>query len=177
MFCQRQYKKKILKKKPNDFLVETIDDDKNHRKDWINLFHINIIVISSIVFLSVVINMIVFILILLLEKMRTIGILKTLGAKNQIIYKIFLFYILRVFIPSFIIGNGIGITLLKMQTKFHFLSLNKIQYFINYVPVYFNINHIIMINFFIISICFFTIFFPTFFIINKIPPIKVIEFE
>ncbi|WP_185862026.1 ABC transporter permease [Blattabacterium cuenoti] len=169
---------KIYKKKPNDFSVQ-IFYDKNYHSivEWINIFHVNIIVISFIVFLALIINMIVFIIILLLERIKTIGILKTLGAKNKVIQKIFLLYVLQIFIPSLIIGNGIAITILVIQKKFHLISLNKIQYFVDYVPVYFNINHIFMINFSIIFICFVSIFFPSFFIINKTSPIKVIEFE
>ncbi|WP_185872105.1 ABC transporter permease [Blattabacterium cuenoti] len=177
-FHKKNIEKKILKKVSNNFLIQNIYDHNNYDiLEWINIFDINIIVISFIVFISLVINMIVFILILLLERIRTIGILKTLGARNKVIHKIFIFYILQIFIPSLIIGNSIGITLLILQKKFHLISLNKIQYFVEYVPIDINIIHIFIINASIILICFVTIFFPIFFIINKISTIKVIEFE
>ncbi|WP_244270718.1 FtsX-like permease family protein [Blattabacterium cuenoti] len=121
--------------------------------------------------------MVVFILILLLERIRTIGILKTLGAENQVIHKIFLFYIAQILIPSLIIGNSIGITLLVLQKKFHLISLNKTQYFVDFVPICINIFHFIIINLSIVFICFITIFFPSLFFIKKTHPIKVIEFE
>ncbi|WP_242673956.1 FtsX-like permease family protein [Blattabacterium sp. DPU] len=114
---------------------------------------------------------------LLLERIKTIGILKTLGAKNQVILKIFLLYIIQILIPSLIIGNSIGITLLVLLKKFHLIFLNKIQYFIDFVPIYINIQHIIIINLSLIFICFITILFPALFFIKKISPIKVIEFE
>ncbi|WP_185857204.1 ABC transporter permease [Blattabacterium cuenoti] len=168
--------KKIFNKIPKGFLIKTIHN-KNDIIKWINIFDVNIIVISLIIFVSVTINMIVFILILLLERIRTVGILKTLGAENKVIHKIFLFYIIQILIPSLIIGNSIGITLLVLQKKFHLISLNKIQYFVDFVPVSINICHIIIINLFVIFICFITIFFPSLFFIKKITPIKVIEFE
>ncbi|WP_341655680.1 FtsX-like permease family protein [Blattabacterium cuenoti] len=169
-------KKKILKRKPKEFLIQNIKSNHDLIK-WINIFDVNIIVISLIIFASVTINMVVFILILLLERIRTIGILKTLGAKNKVIHKIFLFYIVQILIPSLIIGNSIGITLLVLQKKFHLISLNKTQYFIDFVPIFINIFHLIIINLSIVFICFITIFFPSLFFIKKTHPIKVIEFE
>ncbi|WP_185856640.1 ABC transporter permease [Blattabacterium cuenoti] len=169
-------KKEIFKKSPKEFLVQNIKSNHDLIK-WINIFDINIIVISLIIFASVTINMVVFILILLLERIRTIGILKTLGAENQVIHKIFLFYIAQILIPSLIIGNSIGITLLVLQKKFHLISLNKTQYFVDFVPIYINIFHFIIINLSIVFICFITIFFPSLFFIKKTNPIKVIEFE
>ncbi|WP_185863700.1 ABC transporter permease [Blattabacterium cuenoti] len=169
-------KKEIFKKKPKEFLVQNIKSNHDLIK-WINIFDVNIVVISLIIFTSVTINMIVFILILLLERIRTIGILKTLGAKNQVIHKIFLFYIVQILIPSLIIGNSIGITLLVLQKKFHLISLNKTQYFVDFVPIFINIFHLIIINLSIVFICFITIFFPSLFFIKKTHPIKVIEFE
>ncbi|WP_185849109.1 ABC transporter permease [Blattabacterium cuenoti] len=168
--------KKIFHKIPKEFSVQTIQNNHDIIK-WINIFDVNIIVISLIIFASVTINMIVFILILLLERIKTIGILKILGAENKVIHKIFLFYIIQILIPSLIIGNSIGISLLIGQKKFHLISLNKIQYFVDFVPIYFKIYHIIIINLSVIFICFITIFFPSLFFIKKIYPIKVIEFE
>ncbi|WP_185852033.1 ABC transporter permease [Blattabacterium cuenoti] len=169
-------KKKIFNKIPKGFLIKTIQNNHDLIK-WINIFDVNIIVISLIIFASVSINMIVFILILLLERIKTVGILKTLGAENKVIHKIFLLYIIQILIPSLIIGNIVGIILLVLQKKFHLILLNKIQYFVDFVPVSINISHIIIINLSVIFICFITIFFPSLFFIKKITPIKVIEFE
>ncbi|WP_185863131.1 ABC transporter permease [Blattabacterium cuenoti] len=168
--------KKIYNKIPNQFSIKTIQNSRDIIK-WINIFDINIIVIILIIFVSVTINTVVFILILLLERIRTIGILKTLGAKNKVIHKIFLYYIIQVLTPPLIIGNGIGIILSIIQKKYHLISLNKTEYFIDFVPISINIHHVIIINLSIIFICFITLFFPSLFFINKIYPIKVIEFE
>ncbi|WP_185861155.1 ABC transporter permease [Blattabacterium cuenoti] len=168
--------KNLFKKIPKEFVVQNVQN--NHDViNWIHIFDSNIIVISFIVFASVIINMIVFILILLLERMKTIAILKILGAKNKIIHKIFLYYIMQVLIPSLIIGNVVGITLLILQKKFHLISLNRTQYFVDFVPVYINLYHILIINFSVIFVCFITIFFPSFFFIKKVSAIKVMEFE
>jgi ABC-type transport system, involved in lipoprotein release, permease component len=169
-------KKEIFNKNYKGFFIETIEKNFDIIK-WINIFDTNIIIIVLIIFASVTINMVVFILILFLERIKTIGILKTLGAENKIIHKIFLFYIIQIMTPSLIIGNTIGLILLTLQKKFHLISLNKTQYFVDFVPICINILHIIIINLSLIFICFITIFFPSLFIINKTSTIKVIEFE
>ncbi|WP_113738170.1 ABC transporter permease [Blattabacterium clevelandi] len=171
-------KKKINQKYSDNFLVKTIYDQSYEKIiEWIKIFDINIFVINMIVIITVFFNVIVFFLILIIERMKTIGILKTLGARNQVIHKIFLYYIIQILVPPLIIGNSIGITFLFLQNKFRFLSLNKIQYYVDFVPVYLNINHILLINLSIFLICFSTVFFSSWFIIHKIPPINSIEFE
>ncbi|WP_185870973.1 ABC transporter permease [Blattabacterium cuenoti] len=169
IFNQKKYKNFLLKSANNEYYNDFIT--------WINIFNTNIIIIVFIVFISLIINMITFILILILERMKTIGILKMMGARNKNIYYIFLFYIMHIFIPPLIIGNIIGISLLLIQKKFHILSLNKMQYFIDFIPVNLNYIDIIMINLSIIFICFLTVIFLSLFFINKIYPKKVIDFE
>ncbi|AWU42523.1 ABC transporter permease [Blattabacterium punctulatus] len=171
-------KKKIDQKYSDNFLVKTIYDQSYEKIiEWIKIFDINIFVINMIVIITVFFNVIVFFLILIIERIKTIGILKTLGARNKVIHKIFLYYIIQILIPPLIIGNSIGIIFLFLQNKFRFLSLNKIQYYVDFVPVYLNINYILFINLSIFLICFSTVFFSSWFIINKIPPINSIEFE
>lgn len=171
-------KKEIDRKYFDKFLVKTIYDQYNQDIiEWLNVFNVNIFVIIFVVIIAIIFNIIVFSLILLLERMKTIGILKTLGARNKIIYKIFLYYIMHILIPPLIIGNSIGFFLLILQKKFRFISLNQTQYYLDVVPVYLNINHFLCVNISIILVCFFSVFFPFLFIISKIPPIKVIKFE
>ncbi|WP_238784441.1 ABC transporter permease [Blattabacterium cuenoti] len=171
-------KKEILHKVSKNFMVETIYD-KFHDNilKWIHIFNVNIFVISFVVFVSVIINIIVFLLILILERMKTIGILKTIGSDNKTIHKIFLYYMMEILTPSLIIGNSIGISFLILQKKFRILSLNKTQYYMDFVPIYLNITHIFLINLSIILTCILTTFFTCFFILNKITITKVIEFE
>lgn len=179
IFLSNFDKKNIFnKKKYKNFLLKNANDEYyNDFITWINIFNTNIIIIVFIVFITLIINMITFTLILILERIKTIGILKTMGARNKNIYYIFLFYIMHIFIPPLIIGNIIGITLLLIQKKFHILSLNKMQYFIDFIPVNLNYIDIITINLSIIFICFLTVIFLSLFFINKIYPKKVIDFE
>ncbi|WP_185849674.1 ABC transporter permease [Blattabacterium cuenoti] len=171
-------KKEIDHKYSDKFLVKTIYDQYNKDiMEWLNVFNVNIFVIIFIVIIAIIFNIIVFSLILLLERMKTIGILKTLGAGNKIIQKIFLYYIMHILIPPLIIGNSISFLSLILQKKFQLISLNQTQYYVNVVPIHLNINYFLFVNISIISVCFFSVFFPSLFIINKIPPIKVIKFE
>ncbi|WP_185864354.1 ABC transporter permease [Blattabacterium cuenoti] len=168
----------IMKKESSNFLLKyTNYQCYNSFITWINVFSTNINIIVFIILITLIINMITFFLILLLERRKTIGILKTIGSKNKIIYNIFIFYIIRLFVFPLILGDIISISLLKIQKIFHILSLNKTQYFIDYVPVDLNFFHIIMINLSIIFICFFTVIFIFLFFINKIYPKRVLNFE
>ena len=57
----------------------------------------------------VVINIIMVLLILIIERTNSIGMLKTLGATNGQIRAIFINYTLLIMIPGLIMGNVIGL--------------------------------------------------------------------
>ncbi|XOD68100.1 MAG: ABC transporter permease [Flavobacteriales bacterium Tduv] len=144
--------------------------------DWIQIFDINIFIVVLIVSVVVIINMAVLLLILILERVRTIGILKTLGTGNWLVQKIFIFYALRIMLSALFIGNVVGLGALLLQKKFQCISLNPDSYYISVVPVHLDFTIILLINFFSVLICVITLIFPSF-LINKISPIRSIKFD
>ena len=123
-----------------------------------------------------VINMITALLILILERTSLIGILKVLGATNWSIRKIFLYSAVNLIIKGLLLGNVIAIGFAFLQKKFSFLSLDPAIYYMNTVPIYFNFNHILILNICTVFICYLTLIFPSV-IITKITPVKAIRFE
>ena len=145
--------------------------------EWLKLFDFNIIIIIAIMIIVSTINMAVALLVLILERTQMIGILKSVGATNWSIRKIFLYNSLYLISRGLFWGNLIAITLLVIQKKFQLLTFpNPEQYYTKVVPVEINIPNILLLNLGTIVICLLVLLVPSY-IITKISPSKAIRFN
>ena len=115
-------------------------------------------------------------LIIILERTNMIGILKALGAKNFSIREIFLYFSVFLIGKGMLWGNIVGLLFCFVQSKFHLFKLNPETYYIDHVPVEFNIWLFLLINAgtFIASVL--MLVGPSY-LISKINPAKSIQFE
>ena len=126
--------------------------------------------------LVVVINIVMVLLILIIERTNSIGLLKTFGATNGQIRAIFINYTLMIMVPGLIIGNVIGIGLLLLQPYFGIIKLDPENYFISTVPVDLNPLHILSISLGILIISGIAMIIPSY-IISKISPVRSIKYD
>lgn len=144
--------------------------------EWLDLFDTNIAVVIGIMILIAGINMITALLVLILERTQMIGILKALGNNNWSIQKIFLYNATYLIGRGLLWGNIVGIGLLMTQKYFGFITLDPETYYVNQVPVYLSIEHILLINAGTLVLCFIMLILPSF-IVSKISPVKAIKFD
>lgn len=144
--------------------------------EWLQLFDFNIVVILIIMIVVATINMIVALLVLILERTQLIGVLKSLGADNWLIRKIFLYHASYLILKGLLWGNFIAIALLFLQKQFEIVRLNPQNYYVSIAPVYFDWFFILLLNAGTILICLFVLLIPSY-IITKISPSRVIRFE
>lgn len=144
--------------------------------DWIRIFDTNIFIIMSIMMIVVGINIIMVLLILIIERTNSIGMLKTLGASNKQIRSIFINYTLFIMIPGLLIGNCIAIALLYIQKYFGVVKLDPDNYYVSSVPVYINFSYIFLISLATLVISGVVLLLPSF-IISKMTPIRSIKFQ
>ncbi|MCX7954815.1 MAG: ABC transporter permease [Bacteroidales bacterium] len=142
--------------------------------DWISLFNTNVWVILILLTIVCSFNIISGLLILILERIHMIGILKALGFLNKKIREIFLYISLAYIIFALFIANIISLVVYYIQDKYHIIKLNKILYYIDYVPLEINPIHLITLNlgFFIIILA--VLLVPSTYI-SKIEPSKSIK--
>ena len=144
--------------------------------DWIKLFDLNIAIILIIMIIVASINMISSLLIIILERTKMIGLLKSLGASSISIKKIFLYYAFYLLQKGLIIGNGIGLSLIALQ---HFLApieLDPAHYYVKKLPVALSIENWLSINLMSFFICMVLLIIPAL-IIQKVEPVKAIRYE
>lgn len=166
----------IYEEIPPTYNSTTIEEKYYSIFEWLKLFDFNIIIILVVMIIVATINMIVALLVLILERTQMIGILKSLGANNWNIRKIFLYNASYLVIRGLLIGNFIAIGLLLAQKYFGFIKLNPENYYVNVAPVDINPLHIIALNLGTILICFIVLLIPSY-IITKISPVKAIRFD
>jgi lipoprotein-releasing system permease protein len=155
--------------------TKTIIEKYYYIFEWLQLFDFNIIVILIVMIVVATINMVVALLVMILERTQMIGILKSLGADNWSVRKIFLYNASYLIFKGLLWGNIIGIGLLLIQKYFGVIQLNPENYYVNQAPVYINWFYILLLNIGTILICMLVLFLPSY-IITKISPVKAIKF-
>ncbi|WP_177732227.1 ABC transporter permease [Flavobacterium inviolabile] len=161
---------------PPTYNSMTIQDKYFNIFEWLKLFDFNIVVILIIMIVVATINMVVALLVLILERTQMIGILKSIGANNWMIRKIFLYNALYLIIRGLFFGNVIGIGVLLIQKYFGVVKLNPENYYVTEAPVVIDILYIGALNAGTILVCLVVLFIPSY-IITKISPVKAIRFE
>ena len=144
--------------------------------EWLKLFDTNIAIIIGIMILVAGINMITALLVLILERTQTIGILKALGSTNWSIRKLFLYNASYLIVRGLFFGNVIGLSLLFLQKHFNIIKLNPETYYVSSAPVYINFWHVVGLNLGTLLLCLLMLLIPSY-IITKISPAKAVKFE
>lgn len=144
--------------------------------EWLKLFDFNIMIILIVMISVSTINMVVALLVLILERTQMIGILKSLGANDWSIRKIFIFNATHVIGRGLFWGNIIGISLVMVQKYFGLIKLNPESYYVNIAPVDINLFYILLLNLGTVSICLLILLIPSY-IITRITPSKTIHFD
>jgi lipoprotein-releasing system permease protein len=160
----------------NTYTAYTIKELYAQMFDWLKLLDLNIWVILGLMICVASITMISGLLILILEKTNTIGVLKALGGSGGLIRRVFLQYAILIMGRGLLWGNVIALTLSAFQWKFHIFKLDPANYYVDHVPILFNWPVIILLNVATILVCFLAMVGPSF-LVSKIQPVKAIRFD
>jgi lipoprotein-releasing system permease protein len=161
---------------PPNLNVQTIRDKLPEIFEWLALQDINKVVILALMIVVAIINMITALLILILERTRMIGILKSLGGSNWSIRRIFMYYAAIIAGRGMLWGNITGIIICLAQKYGHFIKLSEENYYLDEAPVLLQINHIIMLNIGTLTIIVLFLILPTW-LITRISPVKTLRMD
>lgn len=143
---------------------------------WLDLLDVNVLVILIIMVIVGGFTMVSGLLILILERTRTIGILKALGATNTRIRHTFLWFASFIISRGLVIGNAIAFLLIALQYWFHIIHLDPETYYVDAVPVEIHLGWILAVNLFALVITILSLVIPSF-LISRIQPAKAIQFD
>ena len=144
--------------------------------DWLNFQDINVIIIILLMLIVAGFNMISGLLILILEKTNMIGVLKSLGAEDITIRRLFLYQAAYLIAKGLFWGNFIGIGLAYIQLKTGLITLDPTSYYIKTVPVNLELSHILLLNAGTMVAIIIMLLVPSQ-LISRISPVKAIRYD
>ena len=159
-----------------DEFVETVNQIYVQIFDWLSLLDKNVVIFFIIIIFVASFNMLSIVVILIMERIKMIGILKSFGAKSSFIISIFARIGFRLIGMGVFIGNALAFTTILLQNKFQLFKLNKDNYYIENIPFDINYFMLLKINLLVIGLVLISIIIPLF-IINRIKVIDSIQFS
>ena len=144
--------------------------------NWLDLLDTNVVVIIILMGLVASFTLISCLLIIILERIRFIGIMKAMGATTVAIQKIFVAMALKIVVFGLLAGNVTGLTILLVQQHFRIIPLNPEAYFLDSVPVEIIPWQMIALNAGAVIISAAVLIIPTT-IISTISPATTIKYE
>ena len=112
---------------------------------WLEVQKLPIIIIFGMISLVAIVNIISALTMIVLDKIKTIGALQAVGFRKKQINLIFLSKGAIIGTIGSFIGLFIALVLGWMQMKYHILSISEDIYFMDHLPISFNINNILLI--------------------------------
>jgi len=158
------------------YSTQTIKQINPQIFSWLDLLDMNVWVILFLMLAVSGFNMISGLLILILERTNMIGILKSIGATNWSVRKIFLYHSFFLIGKGMLWGNFIGLSLCTIQYFTGIVPLDPEAYYVATVPIYFNWLYIILLNVGTLIASLLMMIGPSY-LITKINPAKIIRYE
>lgn len=143
---------------------------------WLSLLDMNVIIIICLMAIVSGFTLISVLLMIVLERIKLIGLLKTLGADGSMIRRIFILLTQKLILRSLIIGNVLGIGLALVQKYFHIIKLNSEAYYMPYVPIQIDWLTIALLNVCVFVAAYLTLLGPSH-IISSIKPSTTLRYE
>lgn len=171
-----QVANEVYKFIPYDTNAQTIKEIYPQIFDWLKLQDMNVIIILTLMILVAIITMISALLILILERTNTIGLLKALGYKTWNIRKIFLIIASNIALKGIFWGNLIGLSLAFVQKYSGIIKLSQESYYVSVVPIQINFFYLLVLNIATLLITIMALVIPSV-IISAISPVKAIRYE
>ena len=143
---------------------------------WLETHNINATVIIVIMFIVALFNMVTALLILLFERTRMVGILKSLGMNNNTVRQIFLYQAARIVGIGMAVGNVLAAVLILVQKYTGVVKLDATAYYVSEVPVSIGIVDILAINTIFAAAILILLFVATA-IVSRIEPSEAVKYE
>jgi lipoprotein-releasing system permease protein len=163
-------------KEGSAYSTQTIKQLNPQIFSWLDLLDMNVWVILILMLAVAGFNMISGLLILILERTNMIGILKSIGATDWSVRKIFLYHSFFLIGKGMLWGNVIGLSLCAIQYFTGVVPLDPVAYYVATVPITFNWLYILLLNAGTLIASLLMMIGPSY-LITKITPAKIIRYE
>ncbi len=160
----------------NNLYTRSIKDINPMIFNWLNLLDMNVWVIIILMLVVSGFTMISGLLIIILERTNMIGMLKSMGARDFSIRKVFLYLSAFLIGQGMLWGNVIALLFCFLQDRFQLLKLDPATYYLSSVPVDLNLLYILLLNAGTLLVTLLMMVGPSY-LVARITPARSIRFE
>jgi len=156
--------------------VQTIYQTQRNIFTWIDLQKKPIPIVLALVILVAVFNIIGTLLIMVLEKTSSLGVLRSIGANRKQVIKIFLYNGFILSVVGILLGNLLAFVLGYVQLHYNLISIPSSVYLMSSIPIQLSPVIFLGVSFVTLILCIISSVIPSY-IASKIDPIKTLRFN
>lgn len=142
---------------------------------WVELQKKPIPIVLGLITIVAAFNIIGFLLMIVLEKTETIGILKSLGSTDLDVIKVFFYQGMFIAIIGIILGNVVGYGICLLQLNYNIIKLPDI-YYMDHVPILINWNAGVLITVVALLLSFLVTIIPSY-LASRLSPVTSLRFK
>ncbi|AFH49215.1 Lipoprotein-releasing system permease protein [Ignavibacterium album JCM 16511] len=158
------------------YFARSIFDLHKNIFTWISLQKKPIPIILGLIIVVAVFNIVGTLLLMVIERTNSIGILKSFGTKKRQIIQIFLLQGFYLAILGTIAGNILALALIEIQTKFNIIKVPSSIYFVTKVPFDLSFEIFLIVSFITIVLALLASLIPSI-ISSRINPVTALRFD
>lgn len=161
---------------PYDLDVRSVVDDHPELFQWLAMLDLNVELIIGLMLLIAILNMASALLLLMLERTRSIGMMKALGMADAPLMQVFVRLAVRILFRGLFWGNVVGFGLAFLQMKTGWIALDARSYYLSTVPIHLDLMRIASVELGILLACAVAMFLPARFI-SRLRPVESLRFD
>ena len=161
---------------PYDLDVRSVVDDHPEMFQWLSMLDLNVELIIGLMVLIAVLNMASALLLLMLERTRSIGLLKALGMADGPLMGVFVRLSVRILLRGLAWGNALGFGLALLQQETGWVHLDARSYYLSTVPIEIDVMRIATVELGIVLVCAVAMYLPARYI-SRLDPVESLRFD
>lgn len=158
------------------YSVSNIIDNYASYFTWLDILDTNIVIILVLMAIVAGFALIAGLLIIILDHIPTIGMMKSVGATNALLRRVYMFLGLRLLAKAMLIGNLLGFGLALLQYFTHAVPLDADAYNMPFVPISFDWTWIVGLNIGVVLVAYIAMIIPAH-AIARISPAETLRYE
>ncbi|MFH1861842.1 MAG: lipoprotein-releasing ABC transporter permease subunit, partial [bacterium] len=171
-----QVKEAILERLGHPYFPRTWFEMHRNLFSWMKIEKWMTFIMLSLIIVVAAFNIISSLTMVVMEKKKDIGILKSMGATKAGIRRIFLYEGLIVGGLGTFLGTLLGWGLCSLQQEYHFFALPPDVYFLSELPILMQVSDFIIIAFAAVSLCLLASIYPAYQAASLVP-VEAIRYE
>ncbi len=144
--------------------------------EWLRVQRLPVTLIFGLICLVAIFNIVSSLMMIVIEKTKDIGILKSYGASDHQVMKIFVIESLLIGITGTVLGFALALTFTWAQNQFGLISIPEEVYFMKNLPILLNIRNFIYIGAGAIFFSLIATIYPAY-KATKLEPVEAIQYE